>query len=310
MGTRPGVLWVATGLDKCGLALYVKARWEAPSPDWQRARALLTLILPSSDDAEALINALIPRAQIASVGIECAGPQGARVKLYWRLSRPTSLDTLDISLLGDPAVREFLTLTVRDRLISLSGLVFSAGFLLSTGALHDVKVDVCAHCIHQPPAKWVEVIDDLVRRQGLEPPGMDDILMRRRAEMAFIGLGIDQAMNGRRRFYLRARMTMATGRNTTKLIKVGLRPQQLGVRSCPCGRRRRTPVGHREISARSGRGTPAPPDEPGPLAWWSKPPCDRFEVLSTLGGTCRLALCRHIWPDFNRYRIDRAREVT
>jgi hypothetical protein len=198
------VLWLAAGLAGNRMAMYVKARWENETADWLRALAAFRSILAQPEEAESIIQDLRNKARIVSVGIEGESNAVARLKLYWRLTRPVLLSSLPVRLLGDAALTDFLRMTVRDRPLPATGLVLSTGFSISNGAIEDVKIDVCSHCLPQSPEIWLELMDRLAERYSLSPIGIHRLLITGQTEMALLGFGIDRSMERRMNVYLKA----------------------------------------------------------------------------------------------------------
>ncbi len=198
-----GVLWLGAPLAGEGLALYVRARWDTPEEDWERCRRAAQSTLPCPSAAHAQIDALRRRASPLSVGLETAAGR-ARLKLYWRLRQPVPLATLGVEPLADAGVHDFLRRTVGSRRIPSTGLVFSTSFSLSTGELSDAKVDVCGHCVPRSSRRWAAVIESLVGAHGLSDPRLREALHTPRAEVAFVGFGLDRAAASRVNVYLKA----------------------------------------------------------------------------------------------------------
>lgn len=213
---RNGVLWLAAPLSAPGLGLYVKAHWgEEPAADWDRCAAVVGDVLPSPGQGQETIAALRAIARPVSLALEGADPARARLKLYWRLTEPAALSSLGIDLLGDSSIVDFLrcVLSGRDR-VAATGLVFSASFLLRSGEISDAKVDVCGHCVDRASAEWLGIVRTLVASHAPAQPELERVLEAGRAEVAFIGLGLDGLGQRRLNVYLKApsRQRAALGR--------------------------------------------------------------------------------------------------
>jgi hypothetical protein len=88
--------------------------------------------------------------------------------------------------------------------LSLSGLVLSASFSLADGALDDVKVDVCAHCLPRMPADWARILERFRLDRGLLPLDIMDGLLCGQCELAFVGFGVKPDGDERLNLYLKA----------------------------------------------------------------------------------------------------------
>jgi hypothetical protein len=201
--TSSGAMWIAAVVNQPGAAAYIKARWGSPADDWMRTLAALQSVLPAAAEAERMVGELRDKARVMSVGIETAPFGDMRVKVYWRLRTPALLSSISIPLLQHPAIANFLLAVVGDRAIPLTGLVFSTGFLLSSGAVEDIKADLCAHCITLRAAEWMDVIDQCAVSNGLQAFSLRDSLSRWRAEMAFLGFAVNRESHVRLNVYLK-----------------------------------------------------------------------------------------------------------
>jgi hypothetical protein len=198
-----GTLWLALSLDARGAALYVNPRWGSESEQWDRASSLVRTLLSAAEPAIGITHGLRERATLASIALEGSSLTDLRLKLYWRLRKPTLLSSLGVPLLADPAFAEFLLQTLGDRTISSSGLVFCVGFSVGTGILQDAKVDVCAHCISQTPSVWERFLKTSLDKFELQPLGLDGVLTSRLAEVAMIGFALDSQRRKRLNVYLK-----------------------------------------------------------------------------------------------------------
>jgi len=202
--TSSGAMWIAAAVDQRGAAAYIKARWGSPAEDWLRALRLFQSVLPSSAEAEVFLRELKDKTRMMSVGIENTPFGDVRIKVYWRLTAPALLSSFSIPLLDHPALHRFLTTTLCNRSIPLTGLVFSTGFLLSNGMLEDVKADLCAHCVAQPTAAWLDHIDACAAIDGLQTFALRDCLDRWRAEVSFLGFAVTRQDQARLNVYLKS----------------------------------------------------------------------------------------------------------
>ena len=198
-----GIMWLATGMHERSAAAYLNARWSTAEEDWARARLCFCSMLPHPEDAENLINDLEPRAQLASIGLETTSSNDMRLKIYWRLTTPTLLSTLAIPLLHHPAMSRFFATVVSNERMSLTGVVFSAGFLLSTGQLEDVKADLCAHCLPRSLDSWLDRVDEVTEQNSLPTMALRSCLRGSNLEPAFLGLGLNRNHQVRMNLYLK-----------------------------------------------------------------------------------------------------------
>jgi hypothetical protein len=198
-----GIMWLATGMHECTAAAYLNARWGSAAEDWARARLCFRSMLPHPEDAENVINDLEARAQLASIGLETTSSKDMRLKIYWRLTTPTLLSTLAIPLLQDPAMSRFFATVVSNERMPLTSIVFSAGFLLSTGELEDVKADLCAHCLPRPLNSWLDRVDEVTEQNSLPTMALRSCLRGSNLEPAFLGLGLNRNHQVRMNLYMK-----------------------------------------------------------------------------------------------------------
>lgn len=208
-----GIIWLGSAVGSSARAFYVKARWNDAGADWDKLDTLAGLVLLRPIEAQTTIAALRKVARPLSVGLETAGTDRARLKVYWRLEQPVALGSVGIGLLADAAFGDLLRSIVGARRISPAGLVFSVSFALANGSLCDVKLDICAHCVPRAPLAWLETIEALAAQHGLAVPAIGPMLEARRADIAFVGLGIDADGRKRLNVYLKAPDFTDTGRS-------------------------------------------------------------------------------------------------
>jgi hypothetical protein len=198
-----GILWLGAGAGIPGIAMYVDARRGGPAAAWPRLRAWFTALLPDASAMTSAIDAIQNDALLMCLGVEGISPAMARAKLYWRFSVPTSLDAIGIPRFADPRFRRFLEIVMRDREIRLTGIVPSIGFRIDTGALSDVKLDVCTcrGCLDFDAAAWREIVEELSSEFGFRTVPIERWL--RTSELAFVGFGIDHRETPRLNLYLK-----------------------------------------------------------------------------------------------------------
>lgn len=198
-----GVCWLGGGVGMPGLAVYFDATRGSEDERWNRLRDWLRAVLPAADRAEETLAALRPHADLMCAGFEGTKPSNARAKLYWRLRHPVTLRELGVDLLAGDELAEWLAMTMSDRAMSSTGFVFSAGFLVATGDLFDVKLDLCCHCLDYRPAQWPALLERWSRRWELPPLDLRALLDGRGAVLSYAGFGIDRQGSGRINLYLR-----------------------------------------------------------------------------------------------------------
>ncbi|MEJ2675502.1 MAG: hypothetical protein P8011_09985 [Acidihalobacter sp.] len=197
-----GLIWLGAAVEGPGLAVFIDAR-ALGSDMWGGVTSWLEETLPDCVEARALVTTLSGLATPASIGFEGLDAARGRAKLYWRLNRPELLNRLGHPLLGDPRFAAFLARVVGTRDMNLSGLVFCAGFDLASGVLLDVKIDLCGHCLPQPPDAWQRTLTDLASDHGLVLPPLDAMPDSSTADIAFLGLGLSRTGAVRLNVYLK-----------------------------------------------------------------------------------------------------------
>lgn len=201
--TARGILWLAASLSGGGIAVYAKSRWSGPDEDWARCQSLARQLLPDPSGSEATILALREVASPVSVGLDIASSKQLRLKLYWRLWRPVTLSSLGIDLLGDVSTNDFLIRILGSQAIPPTALVFSTSFSMASGQINDAKVDICGHCVQRPAEKWLRLISSLAADHRLAEPRLAGALSANRADVAFIGFGLNCRGEKRMNVYLK-----------------------------------------------------------------------------------------------------------
>ena len=201
--TPRGILWLAASLAGREIAVYTKARWNGPDQDWARCRSLARQLCPDPSDSETVISVLREAASPVSVGLESAGREPRRLKLYWRLRRPVMLSGLGIDLLGDVSANDFLIRVLGTRKVPSTALVFSTSFSVATGHIDDAKIDICGHCAQRPAESWLHLISSLAADHCLTDPRLAGVLSAHRADVAFIGFGLNRRGEKRMNVYLK-----------------------------------------------------------------------------------------------------------
>ncbi len=196
--------WLAASLAGRGLALYVTTRWGPSAQRWARAARWLRTLLPERGGESApMLERMAGCATLVSAGIEGSSLQQTRIKLYWRLKPGAALMNMGLPLLYSPTMVDFLTQVVAERQIVPGAIVGSIGFHLDSGALSDVKLDVCGHCVTRDWAEWLPIVRDCVSRFNLAAWPLDLTQLQSHAELAFIGLGLARGHSPRLNVYLK-----------------------------------------------------------------------------------------------------------
>lgn len=210
---KDGIVWLGRAIGDPARALYVKARWSDAGTDWDRIAAVVQRMLARPQDALAAVEAIRAVARPVSIGLETAEAGQARLKLYWRLTHPVLLRSLGIAVLGDASFGDFLHRIVGAGRVPATGLVFSISHALASGTISDAKLDICAHCVPQTPAQWADAIQDLAAGHRVAMPEIGAALRTRRAEVAFIGYGLDMRGQKRLNVYLKGVSSNITQRS-------------------------------------------------------------------------------------------------
>lgn len=195
-----GALWLAIDLQGFRLAAYVSARWGEPSGRWDRVLDWLRASTPRLHQALAPVAA---RSEPASVALEGESCDDLRVKVYFRLLRPTPLRKLSLPGLLSPETEWFLASALEGRAVRRSGLLLSAYESLEGNRMGS-KVDLCAHCVQRSPAEWAGLLERLAGGLGLADPEVSALLRERRAETAFVGFDGSRAGSPQLNIYLKA----------------------------------------------------------------------------------------------------------
>ena len=199
---RDGPMCIAAAVGGRGAAIYLDAR-TAGDDGWQRAAAFAEEVLPRTDDALGLLNTLRSHCELASVGAEGSDEANAVVKFYFRLRAPMPLDVLGIDLLRHPSIPEFSSALTGGRSVPPSGLLISFGIGLSDGALRDVKINYCGHCLAYDPDTWYERLSRQTDALRLVAIPVRELLRGPSLDVSFVTCGL--SVDGRSRINLYVR---------------------------------------------------------------------------------------------------------
>lgn len=199
---RYGFVWLAASPVQLGLAFYAEMGPWGQTQGWQVCRDWLAKILPDTQPAMHIVQQLCHHAVVASAGLEGSTPEDARAKVYFRLREPMALSELGVDLLASDEALSFLTLAMGDFSLERDGLILCLGFSLATGALADIKLDLCGHCLRYDAAGWQQLLQQLAQKFCLPLPDLYDVLASQECAMAFIGFGLDVAHRPRINLYL------------------------------------------------------------------------------------------------------------
>ncbi|WP_437736134.1 hypothetical protein [Sorangium sp. So ce1335] len=199
------ILWLAAAIDTPGVGIYLDGRVGSYLESLERGRAWLDRMLPDASLAKRFLSAFDAVGGLGGVGVEGVTPALSRVKVQWGVVAPILLDRLGLPLLGDEPLRRFFHIMAGDRELRVTYPVFSAGFALESGALADVKVDICGcrACLALSPEEWVHRIEAACAAFGLAPPPVLPEILARAATAVFLGLGLDAAGEVRLNLYLK-----------------------------------------------------------------------------------------------------------
>lgn len=199
-----GGAWLAASLSGQGMALYVSTKWGNGDSRWACARQWLAALLPDAGvDSDTILDRLSAHTLLVSAGVEGVSSKRARAKLYWRLNGGASLKSLGIPLLDTSEIANFLNIVIEDRQISRAAIVGSVSFNLDSGSLSDVKLDVCGHCVPRSWTEWMPILQRCVTRFEFAEWPFELQGLWQKSEVAFIGLGLDQARVSRLNVYLK-----------------------------------------------------------------------------------------------------------
>lgn len=202
-GYRHGTLWIGVTPGEPGVAAYAELAPLGIAGGWDAVAAWLAATLPDARGATAIIARLRPHGVAASAGFEGTSSRDVRAKVYFRLARPMALGECGLDLMASEAVTDFLRLAMGEFGVDADGLVLCVGFDVASGALADVKVDLCGHCLAHARSAWPGVAERIARRFALAPLSLDVALTRHDCDVAFIGLGLTVAGEPRLNVYLR-----------------------------------------------------------------------------------------------------------
>jgi hypothetical protein len=200
---RNGTLWIGIAPGEPGVAAYAELAPLGRAAGWDAVGAWLAAALPDDGAARAIIGRLRQHCVAASAGFEGTSPGDARAKIYFRLATSMALPELGLDLLGSAPIMDFLRLAMGEFGVDQDGLVICIGFDLRDGALADVKVDLCGHCLAYAREEWPAVVARIAQRFALAPVPVRAALATHRCDVAFIGLGLDVAGEPRLNVYLK-----------------------------------------------------------------------------------------------------------
>lgn len=205
-----GWVWLASEVGHPGLTAYAAAH---PDPDvaWSVARRGAEALLHDASPALREIDTLESQGTLASLALDLRGGGDDVLKLYLRLRQAAPLAELGPEWAA-PELAVFLARLMGSRRLALSGLVLSRAFAVADGRPVGCKVDVCGHCLRLSPEQWVETIEAVARAFSLPETGVGALLLARRAEVAFLGLGRKDDGEVRLNVYLKPRSPSASAR--------------------------------------------------------------------------------------------------
>lgn len=200
---KQGFVWIGANPKQAGIAFYLELAPLGYERGWQTTELWLQDILPDTSVAFTILKKIKKYGIIASAGLEGSTLENTRAKLYFRFKEATSLKNLDIDLFNSQEMQDFLTIAMARFEVDLQGFVMNIGFNLMTGALADVKVDLCGHCLRHTPDAWQDVMNQLTNRFSLAPLDTKPILENSSFEVAFIGFGLTADIKPRLNLYIK-----------------------------------------------------------------------------------------------------------
>lgn len=198
-----GVLWHGITLGSPGYAAYFDMTKDAPATAWARIAHWLGAISGFPVSCGALVDKLAPLALPMCAGIEGSDARKVRLKCYWRLRRAAALAEFGLPLLEHPALRRFLATVIGARTLDGDGLVFAASVLPHDGEIHDVKIDVCAHCLQYSQQEWRVLLAELIDSFGLSNSPVESLFWPA-TRISYVGFGVDRFGECRLNVYLGA----------------------------------------------------------------------------------------------------------
>jgi hypothetical protein len=198
-----GVMWLGLSLSHPGAAVYVLSVLDTKIA-WHKAHRLADTILSDSEEMHRIITSLEPGCRLASVGIEGSTLKNARVKLYWRVSTPTSFQNFGIPLYSDDSILRFFGTLLNEHFFTLSALTFSAGFNLITGKVSDIKIDISNRIMHMDFDEAITFVQKAARSLDFDNaiPRKWSSCSHDGMEVAFIGIGMDKINRYRLHMYI------------------------------------------------------------------------------------------------------------
>jgi hypothetical protein len=188
-----GVMWLGLPLGHPGAAVYVLSVLDNATA-WHNAHRVADTILSDSEDMHRVLTCLQPYCRLASVGVEGSSLENGRVKIYWRVSRPSSFQNFGIPLLTDDSILRFLGTLLKDHFFTLSALTFSAGFNLITGKVTDIKIDISNRIMQLDFNEASTFVQKTARSLDFNNPILEKwaSCSHDGVEVAFIGMGTDE----------------------------------------------------------------------------------------------------------------------
>lgn len=198
-----GMIRIAVPLMSSGIAVYVSP---PPQSDrWMVARRWASAVFGDPQPALRIITAVEKSATLFGVGLEGAAPARVRAKIYWRMQDPVPLSSFGIALFERETVRNFMAAVMRRNTFPLRALTFSAGFAPLSGALTDIKIDVCNAGAGWGLSEGLALASHQARALDLVMPPFDPAAIRsaaHRVAIACLGLGLDREGGHRLNIYL------------------------------------------------------------------------------------------------------------
>ncbi|WP_334020703.1 hypothetical protein [Alteromonas sp. S015] len=196
-----GPLWLASVPGSHGMAIYCDSQ-----PLGDKAKLLindwLKFITPESIGYFQPLLRQEDNVKLCSFGIEGYNLEDARVKIYFRLTCDSNLQTIGVTELYSAPIIDWLKIAIPRGEIHPDGLVLSISAPLNGTGPTDAKADVCGHCVAHSLDEWDRIFADIPGAKGL--PRFAESLNDDQISVAFAGLGVTSNSDARVNVYLQA----------------------------------------------------------------------------------------------------------
>jgi hypothetical protein len=175
-------LWLGVGFTREAVTAQLELRRDASKGAERRLRSWLAAELGSSRGADAIHSALGGPVRVQAAGVRGRdAPSTLRVSAVWRPTRDATLLDLGPMLVADARFNEFVALLLPDaNALSMRSIAAGASMSITTGALTDVRLELCAcsGCVPRDAGGWLRALLSLANAHGLVTPPLDVLLDR------------------------------------------------------------------------------------------------------------------------------------